>query len=177
MACVHHPSSATVSILNGRGYCGKCVQGMKAAAANLDAHVTPRDCFVWYKNAAEGWQPIAGTGCAHYVAHEQGVRFGGPSGTCLLGFTYRVPALLTVKNQVTGGLSAVQVNDVWVNAARSHTGIVSKIDSPTTAGPASGPASQPANPIIWITHASSGQHALATNRFDEYFHSGGDFFR
>jgi hypothetical protein len=149
---------------------------MRDAAAQLDPHVTPRDCFVWYKNAAEGWQPIAGTGCAHYVAHQLNIRVGGPSpsNTCLNGMTYRVPLMLTGKTLVTGGLTSVRVYDIWVQTDKHHTGMVSKIDpAPATTGP----ASQPTSPIIWITHASSGQHKLATDRFDQYFHGLGDFFR
>jgi hypothetical protein len=175
MGCVHHPSAPIVAVISGLRYCANCVAGIRAAATQLDPHVTPPACFVWYKNSAEGWQPIAGTGCAHYVAHQLNIMVGGPPNTCLNGFTYRVPLILTGKTLVTGGLGAVQVNDIWVQADRHHTGLVSKIDPPAPA--ATGSASQPANPIIWITHASSGQHKLATNRFDQYFHGHGDFFR
>jgi hypothetical protein len=178
MACIHHPALAVTVIIDGWGYCARCVQGMQIAAAKVDAHVTPSDCFVWYKNAAEGWQPIAGTGCAHYVAHQLNIRCGGPSERCLKGFTYRVPILTTGKTKITAGATAVQVGDIWVQTDSRHTGLVSRIDPAPQSQAASAPASAPAAPpIIWITHASSAQHKLATNRFDVYFHGRGDFFR
>src|SRR4051812_1617378 len=123
MACVIHPGSAHVTLVGGRGYCAACQTGIRAAAARLDPHVTPPDCFVWYRNTADGWTPIFGTGCAHYVAHQLNIHNGSSGDKCLAGYTYRVPVLLTHLTAVTGGLPAVRVGDVWVNAARSHTGI------------------------------------------------------
>jgi hypothetical protein len=179
MACVIHPGSQQVTVIGGRGYCAACQRGIRAAVARLDAHVTPPDCFVWYKNSAEGWTPIFGTGCAHYVSHQMGINFGTAADKCLAGFTYRVPVMLTGRTRVTGGLSAVRVGDIWVNTARSHTGIVSRIDPPAAPAPVARPrpgAPAPV-PILWITNASSGQHRLATDRFDLHFGSQGDFFR
>jgi hypothetical protein len=94
---------------------------------------------------------------------------GAPNECCLAGFTFRVPVMSLGRQLITGGLGAVQVNDIWASPARDHTGLVSSI-VPSTINP-------PGAPVIWITHASSAQHALATNRFDTYFHGRGDFFR
>jgi hypothetical protein len=108
-----------------------------------------------------------------------GINFGTAADKCLAGFTYRVPVMLTGRTRVTGGLSAVRVGDIWVNTARSHTGIVSRIDPPAAPAPVARPrpgAPAPV-PILWITNASSGQHRLATDRFDLHFGSQGDFFR
>jgi hypothetical protein len=172
MPCAIHPSAATAVTLFGRQYCARCHQGIQAAVARLDNHVTPRDCFVWYTGSVSGWAPIAGTGCAHYVAHQLGIRGHQPGACCLAGYLYRVSALIVGRLRVTGGLSAVRVNNIWVSPTRDHTGLVSRI-TPPPAQPAGAP---PAPPIIWITHASSGQHRLATDRFDTYFHSSGDFY-
>lgn len=171
MACSIHSSAPTAVILDGRAYCARCQTDMAAAAVGLDAHVTPRGCFVWYKNTREGWQPIEGTGCAHYVAHQKNIRNGTQSQKCVAGFTFRVQPSLTGLTQVTGGLGAVQVGDIWVNVARTHTGIVTALTPPPAAAAPNTP------PRIDITHASSGQHALSTNQFATYFHGAGDFFR
>lgn len=122
MARAIQSSAPTAVILDGRAYCERCQTDMAAAATALDAHVTPRSCFVWYKNTREGWQPIDGTGCAHYVAHQKNIRNGSPGQKCVAGFTFRVQPCLTGLTQVTGGLGAVQVGDIWVNVARTHTG-------------------------------------------------------
>jgi hypothetical protein len=170
MACDIHPSAPRAVVLFGHSYCARCQTDIQAAVARLDNHVTPRDCFVWYTGRQNGWAPIAGTGCAHYVAHQLGVQTGAPSARCLAGYSYRVPLVILGRQPVTGGLSALQVGDIWVSATQDHTGLVSRIDPPP-AQPAGAP------PVVWITHASSGQHRLATNRYDSYFHSSGNFFR
>lgn len=172
MPCVIHPSAATAATINGRQYCARCQSDQQAAATQLDAHVTPRACFVWYTGTRGGWQPIAGTGCAHYVSHQRGIRTGSPGECCLEGFTFRVPMMILGRTPVTGGLTAVQLNDIWVSAARDHTGIVTSITTP-----AAPPGGATPNPVILITHASSAQHAVATNRFDTYFHGAGSFYR
>src|SRR5256885_16011831 len=127
MACEIHPNATTAIVVGGRRFCASCQTGMQRAASQLDGHVTPRDCFVWYKNSHDGWQPIEGTGCAHYVSHQLNIRVGGPGQRCLAGFTYRVPDALVSKTQVTGGLAAVQGNDNWVNTSRRPIGIVTSI--------------------------------------------------
>lgn len=173
MSCTIHPGTATAVVLYGRSYCARCQHNIQAAAAQLDNHVTPRDCFVWYTGVQAGWAPIAGTGCAHYVAHQLGIQAGPPGAVCLAGYVYRVPMVIVGRQRVTGGLGTVQVDDIWVSPTRDHTGLVSRIDPP----PASAPGAPAGSPTIWITHASSRQHQLATNRYDTYFHSSGDFFR
>jgi hypothetical protein len=176
MSCVIHPSLPQAASIGGRPYCARCQAGIRAAVARLDRHVSPPDCFVWYKNTHEGWTPIEGTGCAHYVSHQLGIRTGRAADQCLAGFTYRVRIMLQGRTSVTGGLAFVRVGNVWANTARSHTGLVSRIDPPLArATPPPGAATSA--PIIWITHASSHQHRLATDRFDTYFGGEGDFFR
>ena len=99
---------------------------------------------------------------------------GGAGACCLAGFSYRVSNVITGRQVVTGGLGAVQLNDIWVSPTRDHTGLVSQIDAPPAPRPNAGP---PGPPVVWITHASSAQHRLATNRFDTYFHGAGAFYR
>jgi hypothetical protein len=70
------------------------------ARALVDGHVVPRGCFIEYKGTREGWGPITGTGCAHWVAHQR----GGPTGTahvCQQGFKYRVTEVLASLSQIS----------------------------------------------------------------------------
>ncbi len=173
MPCVIHPSAPRAAFICGRPYCARCQADINAAVARLDAHVTPRDCFVWYTGGHTGWAPIAGTGCAHYVAHQLGISTGGHGARCLADFSYRVSAVILGRGEVHGGLAEVRLNDIWTNPERDHTGLVSQIDPPPTP-----PAGEPPGlPVIWITHASIAQHRLATDRYDTHFHSMGSFFR
>ncbi len=171
MTCAIHPVATRAAFICDRPYCARCVAEMQAAVASLDGHVTPRDCFIWYSGNRNGWARIMGTGCAHYVAHQLNIGVGGPR--CLAGFSHRVADVIIGRQVVDGGLAAVQVNDIWVSPIRNHTGLVSQIDPP----PPQSPGKPPNPPVVWITHASSAQHRLATNRFDTYFHGSGDFFR
>lgn len=175
MPCVIHPAAVQAIVIGGRPYCARCQTGIRAAVATLDAHVTPPDCFVWYANARAGWTPIAGTGCAHYVSHQLNIRVGAAAVQCLEGFTFTVNVMLGGRRRVTGGLAAVQVGNIWVNPQRTHTGQVSRIDPPVP-NPRARPGSPAPSPIIWITNASSGQHRLATDRFDLHFLGQGDFY-
>jgi hypothetical protein len=120
---------------------------------------------------ASGWLPITGTGCAHYVAYQLGIQAGPPGALCLAGYVYRVPMVIVGRQRVAGGLGALQVDDIWVSPTRDHTGLISRIDPP----PAQAASGASTSPVIWITHASSAQHRLATNRYDNYFHNAGDF--
>ena len=171
MRCVNHPGLPQATTVAGKAYCANCEAGMKAAAMKLDPHVSPTECFVWYTGGAHGWQPIEGTGCAHFVSHELGIHRGHSGEQCLAGCTFRVSTMLGGRSKVTGGLPAVQRRDIWVNAARSHCGIVTRVGPEQATGPAGD------YPAIWITHSSSKLHKVSFDRFDAYFKSEGEFFR
>ncbi|GAB3450564.1 peptidoglycan-binding domain-containing protein [Actinophytocola sediminis] len=102
------------------------------ARALVDAHVHPRDCFIEYKNNRDGWGPITGTGCAHWVAHQR----GGPTGNsnvCQRGFKYRVTDVLGTLTQVSANLSGARIGDVWsAPAGQSHIGIVREVHRDAT---------------------------------------------
>ena len=103
MPCAIHPGVASTVVLFNRSYCARCQRDIQAAVAQLDNHVTPRDCFVWYKGSHDGWAPITGTGCAHYVAHQLGIQAGPPGALCLAGYVYRVPMVIIGRQRITGG--------------------------------------------------------------------------
>lgn len=163
--CIHHPGRASVTTINMKHYCNECQLGIVAARALVNAHVEPKTCFVWYVGGNR-WQPIQGTGCAHWVAHQKGIRRGGANEQCLEGFTYRVPTL--IQGMTAVALADVRVGDTWVAAAVNHTGLVQTVT----------PDSRPGQPTkITIRHDSSGQGGVRDNDFAGYFHSGGTFHR
>jgi peptidoglycan hydrolase-like protein with peptidoglycan-binding domain len=98
------------------------------ARAMVPAHIEPKECFIEFKGSREGWGPISGTGCAHWVAHQR----GGPTGTpnaCQADFKYRVSDLLATLTQVSADLSGAQVGHVWsAPAGHSHVGIVRAVN-------------------------------------------------
>jgi hypothetical protein len=165
--CNYHPGRESVSTIGNNNYCAQCQQGITAAVRLVDTHVEPKACFVWYA-AANNWQPITGTGCAHWVAHQLGARStGGGAGTCLLGFTYRVRTLILGKRTVA--LADLRTNDIYVTPHVDHTGLVSRII------PANAATNTPQR--IFIRHDSSAQGGVAENEFSTYFHGLGTFYR
>lgn len=171
MRCVIHPGLPKATTIAGKSYCTQCAAQMEAAVGKLDPHVSPRDCFVWYTGGANGWSPIDGTGCAHFVSHELGIHRGQSGEQCLAGFTFRVSTMLGGRSKVPGGLGAVKRRDIWVNPGRTHCGLVTRVGPELATGPSGD------YPAIWITHSSSRLHRVSLDRFDAYFKSEGEFFR
>jgi hypothetical protein len=166
MKCTLHPGRDSVIAIFGKNYCQQCRGGILAARGRVDRHVEPKDCFIWYVSN-DNWQPITGTGCAHWVSHQLNVRAGGDGACCLAGFTYRVPALVHSRAPV-GSISNVRVNDIWASPTLDHTGLVIRVFPPVQVG---------GNPTITIRHDSSGQGRVAENDFATYFHGHGSFYR
>ncbi len=164
--CVLHPGRNSAVTIFGRHYCATCQNGMTAARGRVSRHVEPKDCFIWYVSN-DNWQPIAGTGCAHWVSHQLDVHTGGAGACCLSGFTYRVPVLVDTLTPVQD-ISQVMVNNVWASPSLDHTGIVIQVTPPAKAGD---------RPAITIRHDSSGQGRVAENDFATYFHGHGSFYR
>ena len=169
--CMHHPGRTSVLTINNKYYCAECERGIIAARLLVDRHVEPKACFIWYVGN-NNWQPIAGTGCAHWVAHQQGITRGTANEQCIEGFTYRVRTLIQ-RMQVIA-LANVQVNDTYVSPAVDHTGLVLSVTPSRVAG-VTGVASG-ASAII-IRHDSSRQGRVSDNDFATYFHGRGTFYR
>jgi len=163
--CVHHPGREGVFTVALQSYCAACQTGIEAARLRVDRHVEPKPCFIWYASA-NNWQPIAGTGCAHWVAHQRGIKKGSRGEQCIEGYTYRVRTL--IQGLRTVEVADVKVDDIYVTPTKDHTGLVLRVTASKTAG-------KP--PTIVIRHASSGQGRVADNEFATYFHGRGSFHR
>jgi hypothetical protein len=163
--CHIHPSTPGVLTVNARHYCTRCQADIVRARTRVDRHVEPRDCFVWYEGGTRGWQPIPGTGCAHWLLHQLGRRSGGGP-TCLDGYPVRVSAVTVGRPRVA--IENVRVNDIYVTPSTDHTGLVLRVVHPTRPGEAT---------RITIRHDSSAQGRVSDNDFATYFRSRGNFYR
>ena len=92
--CKVHPGTKSVGKINGVECCEKCKKDIADAVRQVDKHVEPKACFLWYEGGKTGWQPIPGTGCAHWVAHERSIKRGSASEQCMLGHPFRVKTLI-----------------------------------------------------------------------------------
>jgi hypothetical protein len=163
--CQIHPGSKSVTRIHGVECCDKCKAGIAAAVKKVDKHVEPKGCFVWFEGKA-GWQPIPGTGCAHWVAHERGLKKGGKGEQCMLGYPLRVKTLIGGMSEVKR--ADVKVNDVYVTPSKDHTGLVLKVTPDPKA---------PDAPKITIRHDSSAQGKVSDSDFATHFKGNGSFFR
>jgi len=164
--CIHHPGRKATVGINNKKYCLKCEQGQQNAAKNVDRHVDPKGCFVWYLGG-DRWSPIKGTGCAHFVAHQKKIKKGLASHRCLEGLSIKVADIYKGKIEIKS-LDNVRVGDIYVNSPKTHCGIVSRIRTVKV---------KPLQRKITIKHASIRQGRVAENDFDTYFKGKGSFFR
>jgi hypothetical protein len=142
-----------------------CHATAAGAAADVDAHVVPANCFVWQVGTAQcprgcgRWQAMPGTGCAHWVAHQMGISSGL---TCNAGRSVRVGSV--VAGRTSYPLAQAQVGDIWTNAGLSHTGIVRQVRTNT--------ATPPAVTSAEVEHDSSAQGGVVRTWF-----TSGSFWR
>jgi len=162
MKCIYHPGRDASGHSHDGAYCAQCHEAMRAAAAQVDGHVAPKPCFIWYRGGG-AWAPITGTGCAHWVAHEKGM--GGGSGTCLEGKILKVVDLVRGKPRIEDPNQA-RVGDLFVTDDLGHCGLVERI-RPFVGHP----------PSITIRHCSSRQRRVAINDWADYFGGRGKFHR
>ncbi len=147
-------------------------QSKADAIKQVDDHVSPRGCFIWNHGGNVGYQPIPGTGCAHWVAHEKGWDSGKVLvNGCEKGYLIRVADLFVLAGDQVDVWDVV-VGNVWIlkNETESHTGIVSKV-TPARQG------DEDANPTIEIEDCSSSQCDVVKDDWASYFHSGGKFYK
>lgn len=164
--CSIHPSAKSVATINGTDVCEKCQTDIKAAVKKVDKHVEPKDCFVWYEGGKTGWQPIPGTGCAHWVAHQRAIKRGSKGEQCMLGYPFRVKTMIGGTSEVK--LEDVKVNDIYVTPKADHTGLVIKVTPD---------AKNPKQPKITIRHDSSAQGKVSDSDFASHFKGNGSFRR
>ncbi len=162
--CIHHPGRKTVVDFAGKGYCQKCRAGQQDAVQQVDKHITPADCFVWYVGR-DTWEPIGGTGCAHWVAHEKGLKAGSGEPCCLGGYVVRVPDLVNGKTRIVD-LIEVRPGDIYANSKLDHCGLVVEAMPDPQLGAK-----------ISIKHDSSRQGGVFVNDFHSHFKGRGYFYR
>jgi len=94
------------------------------AISHVPSHVFPKECFIWNDGSPNSpWRVIPGTGCAHWVAHQLGIKTG--DARCYDGYAIRVRDILSGRVEVV--LRDAKVGDVWTNEDLTHCGIVRQV--------------------------------------------------
>lgn len=150
-------------------------QSEKDAVKNVDKHVSPKECFIWFVSTKDGYKALTeidkkNTGCAHWVAHQKGWK-GGKEGSngCKEKYLIRVKDLPGKAGKEVE-VKDVAVGNVWISDKKDHCGIVSKVT-------AAKPGAKDPNPVIEIEHCSSGQGKVAKNDWASYFKGKGTFYK
>ena len=105
-------------------WCQKCYSTKAEAVSHVKAHVEPKACFVW-KDGPSGhqWRPIPGWGCAHWVAHQLGIKRGVK---CHAGYSINIADVISGRKKVD--MKCCEVGDVWTTEDKGHCGVVRKVN-------------------------------------------------
>jgi hypothetical protein len=147
------------------------------AVNDVPSYIEPANCFVVYAGTAQGWAPLSGTPCAHYVSHALGIKSKASLGGygCKDGYELRVRPLVSQMSQIP--VDQVRVNDVWARLKGDVNTSTGDTEPTDHCGLVIGVAADPVKgQKITIRHDSSGQHKVAVNDWS-FFGKGGQFYR
>ena len=119
--CLLHRDRPAASAIGGCSYCASCRQEIAAVAGRSAHTVTPRDCFAAALPGG-GWRALAGSGAAHWVAHELGIRSASAQSGCAAGFAVRRAELLLGRREIVRELPLPR--DLWVDLYDEGCGLV-----------------------------------------------------
>lgn len=129
--------------------CHTCYSTKEEAVSHVPDHIVPKGCFVW-KDGPLGypWRVIPGddcelgTGCAHWVAHQLGIRMG--EARCYDEYSIRVGDVIAGRTEV--GIESCEVGDIWATNDERHCGIVCQVGDGR----------------VWVEHDSSEYGGVVT---------------
>ncbi len=91
------------------------------------AQACPPDCFVYVDGPeSHKYRPIPGYPCAHYVAHELGIKNGGKYETCRQGNSVTIGQI--IQGRTAHPLTEAMVNDIYIYPGGGHSGVVRQAD-------------------------------------------------
>jgi hypothetical protein len=153
----------------GKEYCAKCAEQIKKAQSNVRPHISPKECFIIYKGGSTGWEPPAGTGCAHWVAHEKAIKNGFASDRCAVGYSFKIPDVISGARKLAEG-EEVRKDDIYVTPDAKHCGLVIRVKE---VGEGKDKKQE-----ISIRHCSSThERGVSDDNFDTHFRGKGSFYR
>ncbi len=87
----------------------------------------PSDCFI-YEDGPENYpyRPIPGPPCAHYVAHELGIKEGKDYETCQEGYSVSIEQLQRRGSPVS--LPEAKEGDIYIFPGGGHSGVIRDVD-------------------------------------------------
>lgn len=110
-------------IRKGGFWCSSLSEAQNQAAKKAFPYV----CFVYEDGSKDHpFRAIPGWGCAHYVAHQLGIKIGSSYETCRKGFSVQIGQLKQGRTQL--GLQWARNDDIWISEDGGHSGLVIAVD-------------------------------------------------
>lgn len=119
--CLLHRDRRAERALGSCAYCVDCLQQIAVALRGVLPGVLPRECAAIALGPA-GWRALAGSGAAHWLAHELKLRPLPPLARCAAGFAVRRSDLLTGRRELVRELP--RPGDLWLDLDDEGCGLV-----------------------------------------------------
>ena len=119
--CLLHGDRRAAGAIGTCVYCASCLQEIAAAVRGLPLGLAPRDCFAAALPGG-GWRAVTGSGAAHWLAHELGIRSVQAQTRCAAGFAVRRADLLLGRRELVRELP--RQRDLWIDLDDQGCGLV-----------------------------------------------------
>ncbi len=119
--CLIHRERRAGGAHGACAYCASCLAEIAAAVRSVPPSVLPRECAATALERA-GWRALHGTGAAHWLAHELGLRPLPPVARCAAGFAVRRSDLLLGRRELERELP--RPGDLWLDLDEEGCGRV-----------------------------------------------------
>jgi hypothetical protein len=119
--CTLHRDRRAAGAIAASPYCSGCLQEIAVALRGVLPRVVPRECAAVAHGSA-GWRPLTGSGAAHWLAHELGLRPLPPHARCAAGFGVRRADLLVGRRELVRELP--RAGDLWLDLDEEGCGVV-----------------------------------------------------
>ncbi|MEX2208194.1 MAG: hypothetical protein WEF50_18370 [Myxococcota bacterium] len=119
--CRLHRDRRAAGAIGSCAYCAACLQEIAAALRGVLPGVVPRECAATALGSA-GWRGLAGSGAAHWLAHERKLRPLPPLARCAAGFAVRRADLLVGRRELVRELP--RPGDLWLDLDEEGCGVV-----------------------------------------------------
>ena len=128
-SCLIHGDRPAIAAIGVCSYCATCQHEIAASVRGLAPGVVPRECFATASSGG-GWRALSGSGAAHWLAHELGIRPAQGLTRCAAGFVVHRADLLFGRRELVRELP--RPRDLWIDLAEESCGVVvaSRRDEP-----------------------------------------------
>lgn len=120
--CLLHRDRRAEGAIGACAYCASCLQAIATALSGVRPGTMPRECAATALGESAAWRALAGSGAAHWLAHELKLRPLPPLPRCAAGFAVRRSDLLVGRRELVRELP--RPGDLWFDLDEEGCGVV-----------------------------------------------------